>query len=202
MTHPKSLRDGSIDVADDLARNLPRWVGWIPVAGKASYKWWSARKRRRSPEARVVAKLSTARIEINAVDDGSIELRFSLVNFGNRPVEVDRLELHRLSVGARNLQRKSDMIKMTGTLAPQRIDEMTVGIDLNTVDIRSVVQGITNATNSSSSPQVSVSVYADILCIAGKRRFRKTVDHSASCVASHVLTDVVQALIANSKSST
>ena len=183
------------DLAEDLAKTLPKWVSWIPVVGKASYRWWDRRKVQRRIENQVLVEFMSARLYVHARDEASVELLFHITNLSSVSVEIDRLELHSLQIGTRSLQRRGDMLKMSGTVLGRSTNRISAHIDLHGSDLRHVIQGVGKSVNLWSSPQASVSVYAQILFLTAKARFHTTLQHSTDLVECRIGTAVAEALL-------
>lgn len=184
-----------MELTEDLAKTLPRWVGWIPIVGRATFRWWQGSKDRALPQNNFTIELVSARVDVSARDEGSVNLHFSIANFGKRGVEIDRLELHSLGINSRQLQRRSDTIKMTGWIRSGQAVRNHVDINLHEPDVRSLIHSIEKSQNQWSTPRMSVSFYGEILCISGKDRFRKVLQTAVSeveCfVSSRALADVL-----------
>jgi hypothetical protein len=167
----------------------------VPVVGKRSYKWWLRRQQRQRAENNFSAEFLSARVDANTRDEASIELTFNFVNLSAVNVEVDRLELHSLSIGGRTLQRRGDMLQLTGTVGPRSSNRLSVRMDLHGSDIRHLVQGIGKSVNAWSTPHVAVSAYVTLVCLTTKERFRKTLQQNSQLVECHVASAVAEALV-------
>lgn len=194
MTSFRHIEHEPTDLTGDLAKSLPRWVGWVPVVGKATHRWWVARRAQRQPTNNVEVQVVSGSIHAHARDEANMELRFVVVNYGKHLIEVDRLEVHSLAAGSRSLQRKADMINMSGAVRPRSTSVLSVTIDLRGSDIRNVVQGVRQATNTLSSPQGGIGIYADIVFLARKERFKKTVQLTVDSVLWNIGTALGETL--------
>jgi hypothetical protein len=164
------------DLTKELASGLPRLVRWIPTVVKAGSRRLTRWKLDRKMENQVSLQPIDARIDVRAHDQATINFSLMVANFSKRVCEPDRLELDSISVGGRNLQRNSDMIKVRGEFFPRSVMPLWFPIDLRGSDVRDLIQGISKAGNAWSSPQASVRIYGEILFIAGSERFRKPVN--------------------------
>jgi len=184
------------DLAEDLAKALPRWVSWIPVVGKASYRRWVRFRTKKQPENRLQVELLAARIDLHARDEAFIQLDFQAMNFGPRALEIDRVEVVSLQVGSRRLRRRGEMFAMSYSIPPMSSRRTTLHVDLLGGDLRHVVQGISKAVNGWTSPDARVSVYGSLHCLDRGRRFRKALQHdSTSAVFCNMSDTVVEALL-------
>jgi hypothetical protein len=149
----------------------------------------------RKPENRMRLHPVDARIEVRAEDQATIHFSIAVANFGTRTCEPDRLALDSVSVGGRNLHRSSDMISVRGEFLPQTLTLLWFPIDFRGSDIRELISGISKASNVWASPQASVRIYGDILFLAGKERFRKSVNFQWDWATCSVMNGLPETLL-------
>jgi hypothetical protein len=195
MMHSSLIHEGREDLAEDLARTLPKWVSWIPVVGKASYRRWVQGRSRRQPENLLNIEFLSSRIDLYARDEGLIQLEFLATNFGPRPLEIERVELMSLQVGSRSLRRRGEMFAMTYSVPTTSSIRTTLHVDLVGGDLRNVAQGVGKALNGWTSPQVTVAVYGAFHCFDRHRRFRKALQRSTDMVYCTMSETVVESLL-------
>ena len=182
------------DLADELARNLPRWVGWIPVVGKAGHRRWIRWKDAHRIENQIVLHPGDVRIQIPTRDQGSIDFAILVSNFSGQRIEADRVELHHMSISGRSLQRRSEMLKIHGIVQPHRTEMLRFLVDLQGGDVRQAIEGIGRASNPWCTPQATTNIYADIVFLAGRERFRKNLHYSLNPVDCNVTGGVPESL--------
>jgi hypothetical protein len=182
------------DLTKELASGLPRVIRWVPTVVKAGNRRFTQWKLDRKMENQVRLQPIDARIDVRAHDQATISFSLLVANLSRRICEPDRLELDSISVGGRNLQRNSDMIKTRGQFFPRSMMPLWFSIDLRGSDVRDLIQGISKASNAWSSPQASIRIYGEILFLAGSERFRKPVNFQwdwASCNVMNGVPDVI-----------
>jgi hypothetical protein len=182
------------DLAKELTSGLPRVVRWLPTLIKAGNRRLNRWKVDRRMENQVRLHPIDARIEVRAQDQATIHFSIMVANFSKRICECDRLELDSISVGGRNLQRNSDMIRVRGEFFPRSLMPLWFQIDLRGSDVRDLIYGISKASNSWQSPQASVRIYGDILFLAGKERFRKSVNFQWDWATCNVMNGLPEAI--------
>ena len=175
------------DLTKELAHGLPRLVGWVPTVAKAGYRGFSRWKLARRTENQVRLQPIDARIDVRSPDHATINFSLVVANFSKRICEPDRLELDSISVGSRNLQRNSDMIKVSGEFHPRSMTPLWFSVDLRGSDVRELIQGISKASNAWSSPQANVLIYGAILFLAGSERFKKPINFNWDWARSNVM---------------
>lgn len=195
MAHPPFLNDHAEDLAEDLARTLPRWVSWVPIVGRASYRSWTRFRARRQPENWLTIDLLSSRIDLHVRDEGSIQLEFLATNFGTRDLDIERVEVFSLQVGVRNLRRRGEMFAMSYSIPARGSVRTTLQVDLLGGDLRQVAQGVGKAVNAWTSPQVSVSLYSCVHCLDRHHRFRKLVQSSTNIVSCNMSEAAVASLL-------
>ncbi len=180
------------DVAKGVATGLTRLVGVIPSAVRAARSGIARWKRARMVENQITLQPVYARIDVPAAGQATIEFMLWVSNFSKRVIEPDRLELNSIVVGGRGLQRSSDMRKIEGEVPPRSVSNLWFNIDLRGSDVRELILGINQASNSWSSPQTSVRIYGEIVFIAGSDRFRKPVNFQLDWATSNVVTSAAE----------
>jgi hypothetical protein len=175
------------DLTKELAQSLPRLVGWMPPVTRAGYRRFVRWKQSRKTENQLWLHPMQARIEARLADHAIINFSLLVANFSKRSVEADRLELDSISVGGRNLQRNSDMIKVSGEIPARTMTPLWFDIDLRGSDVSELLRGISKASNAWSSPQASVLIYGRILLLAGPERIKKPVNFTWDWARSNVM---------------
>lgn len=163
------------DLASELARNLPRGLGWIPTLFKFGRKTLSEWRNRRKTENLVFVDPVSVEIDLHAQDEGLLYFTFLVSNFSKQQLTIDRLELDNIQVGARALQRKSDMLKVHGEIRPRTTESIRISVDLHGSDIRNVAQGISKAYNLWSSPGALTTISAQVVFLYDGHRFCKSI---------------------------
>jgi hypothetical protein len=166
------------DISDDLARTLPRWIGWIPVIGKAGYRKYAAIKNRNSIDALFRIEPWYCEVYIPDKDSGVVTIGLLAINFSKKIVEVDRAELHSIQVGSRGIGRTSDMLKAHTLVGPRSTANIYLAIDLFGADVRNSSEGVSVASNSKSAPSVNVRFHLTLVLHVGSKRIRRNVEGS------------------------
>jgi hypothetical protein len=192
---PDSEETAKEDFANELRRDLPKIIRWIPTVIKAGNRRYGRWKVDRKPENRIRLHPVDARIEVRAADQATIHFSIVVANFGSRTCEPDRLALDSVSIGGRNLHRSSDMINVRGEFPPQTLTLLWFPIDFRGSDVVEMIRGISKASNPWSSPQASVRTYGEILFLAGKERFRKPVNFQWDWATSSVMNGLPETLV-------
>lgn len=87
------------------------------------------------------------------------------------------------------------MISVRGEFLPQTLTLLWFPIDFRGSDIRELISGISKASNVWASPQASVRIYGDILFLAGKERFRKSVNFQWDWATCSVMNGLPETLL-------
>jgi hypothetical protein len=172
------LHSESQDISDDLARTLPRWIGWVPVIGKAGYRRYAAMRARNSIDAMFRIEPLYCELYIPDKDSGVVTIGLLAINFSKKVVEVDRAELHSIQVGSRGISRTSEMLKAHTLVAPRSTANIYLGIDLFGADVRNAGEGVTVASNPKSAPSVNVRFHLTLVLHVGSKRIRRNVEGS------------------------
>lgn len=191
--HPEN--NAQDDFSRELARNLPRSIGWLPTISKGARSLFARWQADRKIEHRVSVHAVEASIYVRAKDLASIDFTILVGNCSKRRLEPDRLELSSIMVGGRTVYRNSDMIQVRSEIPTRSTQKLWFSIELTGSGVGDVARGIPKASNLWCSPQTSVRIYGDILFLAGHERFRKSVNFDWYPVACNVPNDVYQALV-------
>jgi hypothetical protein len=170
------------DFPTELARNLPRTVGWIALVWHRVAVRYSNWRHRRKIENLVQLRPLEIRVEIAAADKGKIHFGFAVSNFGRVQIDAERVELYGVQVGSRALEATSEMLRVSGCIPPRTVGLVVFAVDLSPADIRNVVEGVDVAPNTRSSPRADVYVHAGIVFSTPKRPFTWSFDFTTGAV--------------------
>lgn len=174
-------RDRPEELASELAATLPRVVAWIPVLYKASRGYYARWRVARRLENQVRVRLRSVRVSATDADVGRIDIAIEVVNFSGAVINVERAELHAVTIGSKGVQRLSEMLKASGRAAPHDVGHGHFGLDLTGADLRAAIEGIAPAANARSSPNATVQLTGGVLLEAKGKRWAAYFDTQLDC---------------------
>ena len=182
--------DHEKDAATELAESAPRWIAWAPIVWRRGRAFYQRRKAGQQIENLVHLRPLEFRVYIPAADKGKIYFNFFVANFGRAIVEADRVIMRGITIGTRQIEADSEMLRVDGAASPGTIGIVAFAVDLRAPEIRDLVEGIGVAPNLWSSPSADVRANGAIVFTTPKKSFRLAFDFHVSSVKVFVATGV------------
>ena len=162
-------------------------------SGLPRYKRWLVSRR---IENRVKVLLKYFEVNLQAVDRGTANFQFNIVNFSKSLLSVGHVELNHWKVGQRSMSERDEFIKAWGTVNAGSIEQGGFNLALGTADIRDIIGGVPDAQNSKSSPDAYLEARGTCVVKKGTREVRIPFEFNQRAVSLNIPSALIAQLAA------